>query len=87
MHDGLRLDFTPMIADITECRTNNKGDVCLAVRGFATELIRDTLFKSVATISVFLVDLLTTLETLSVSIISKSYVGRNVYTAAYCLTL
>lgn len=45
MHDGLRWDFTPMIADITECRTNNKGVVHLAVRGFATELIRDTLFK------------------------------------------
>jgi hypothetical protein len=43
VQNGLSWDFTPMIASLTECRTNGKSIESVAVRGFANELLSETL--------------------------------------------
>lgn len=45
MKDGLRWDFTPLLADLTGCNTNGNPFDVLAVRGFARQIIKTALEK------------------------------------------
>jgi len=43
MRNGLRWDFTGLVADLTGCKTNNACVASLAVRGYADEIIKSAL--------------------------------------------
>lgn len=45
MKDGLRWDFTPLLADLTGCYTNRKTIQSMTLRGFPNELIKLALKK------------------------------------------